>query len=211
MKTFTLRNAAFALTLLLTVTLMFPSCKKDDDGEKSSNYSADLPDEIDALVEEDIMETIEGMGMPVYRGSNPPSIEGDFLVEDYVLEKSNISTDDLNTWYFPYFLTFLDQDDSTGTVTADYANGFSTGYAEGSFVIGSGNNFSVFSRSVTSRQDCSDAYGIMIFSGTMQSDGIHGFKMAAFMTDNQGNSCGYWIDNGKGRIFNDGDGVAERL
>jgi hypothetical protein len=45
----------------------------------------------------------------------------------------------------------------------------------------------------------------------MGSNGIADYYQALFMIDNLGNSSGYFINNGEGRVFKDSDAMSEKI
>jgi hypothetical protein len=50
------------------------------------------------------------------------------------------------------------------------------------------------------------AYTLVLFSGSKEADGLHDMHYALFMIDNFDSQ--FLINNGEGRIFNDGDGLS---
>jgi len=98
------------------------------------------------------------------------------------------------------------------TLTIDYSGsgGSQSDDGSGSFISGSGNNFSIF-LTITSEISGYEADTLYVLSGTDDGDGFIDFQLAVFMKDNFGNPGGVFIEDNKGRIFVDGDNFVEQL
>jgi len=177
------------------------SCEED----KSDKVLDDgLTREIHELVPAEILETIEGLGMPVYGGGNPPNIENIYEIDPLTLLDSNVPDDnDPGTVFATMRSRFYQQDNSELTIAVDYSSGGESGTGLGAFIVGDNNRFTVFAELNASIQG-QDAELVLMFSGRLVSDGIEDAHVANFMLEN--NEGEYWIPNGTGRVFHDADG-----
>ena len=177
------------------------SCEED---ESDKVLDDGLTREIHELVPAEILETIEGLGMPVYGGGNPPSIENIYEIDPLTLLSTNVPGDtDPGAVFATMRSRFYQQDNSNLTIAVDYTSGGETGTGLGACIVGDNNRFTVFAELNASLQE-QDAELVLMFSGRLVSDGIEDAHVANFMIENNGG--GYWIPNGTGRVFRDGDG-----
>ena len=177
------------------------SCEED----KSDKVLDDgLTREIHELVPAEILETIEGLGMPVYGGGNTPNIENIYEIDPLTLLDSNVPGDsDPGAVFATMRSRFYQQDNEKLTIAVDYTSGGESGTGLGAFIVGDNNRFTVFAELNASIQG-QDAELVLMFSGRLVSDGIENAHVANFMLEN--NEGGYWIPNGTGRVFHDADG-----
>ena len=200
------------MALLIAAVIIFGdllSCT-DDSNPTGLVEENGLTHDINEMVPDSLLDIIKNMDMPIYRGGNPPTIEGSYLSTPFTLINSNRDGDNIGSTYSDYYLKFSNQNDKELTINIDYKNGGETGYGIGGFIVGEDNNFSVFSK-LTVVVNADTAYILNLVSGELQNDGIKDFHLALFMLDNQGNPSGYYINNGEGRIFKDSDGMADKI
>ncbi len=81
----------------------------------------------------------------------------------------------------------------------------------GSFISGQGNNFTVYVKI-----DAEDTKGhkllqTEVYSGTLEQGGIRNLQRSLFMIDDKGDPNGEYIENGQGRLVEDGDGFSEKI
>jgi hypothetical protein len=167
--------------------------------------------DITKLVPETTLNNMISMGMPVYDGKRPPDLEGTFYVSPFVLVSSNRPGDYPGREFADYKFTLYDQNNSKLEIVLDFFNGPETGAGLGSYISGSGNNFSVFAKVESYHSDGSRADVVHVLSGTLVDDGIANFYFSNFMLNNYGNPSGYWMDEGQGRVIYDSDGSSFRI
>ena len=192
------------LTLSIAALFLFmvSGCEDDDNDQILDDG---LTREIHELVPAEILETIEGLGMPVYGGGQPPSIENIFECEPLEMIGTNVPGDSpVGTVFSTMRARFYNQNNEEFTISVDYTSGDEEGTGLGGFVVGDGDHFTVFAELNVSRGEAS-AEVVLMFSGKLVSDGIENLHVANFMLDNHGNDD-YWIPDGTGRVFHDGDG-----
>ena len=181
----------------------FPLIKVDERG---------LTKAIRDLIPNDIFLEIDFLRMPIYGGNTPPNITGKFLSAPSVLLASNY-----NDTYAPghrfldMTITYYEQNFRNLTVQVQQIQGNTVGSGMRGHVVGKGNNFTVFVVvDVLDEHGChhKTAY---IHSGTMTAEGIRNLHRVVIMIDNGGNPHNNLIDNGKGRLIYDSDGLSERI
>jgi hypothetical protein len=195
------RNLLFiAAIFFFALTFSLSSCKKDD-------IKTGLSEDIQNLVPDSLLQTIKDLGMPVNEGLVPPDIENIYLASPFELVSSNIAGDTPGHVFADFRVKFSDQNNDDLTVKVSYVNGSEEGNSLGSFVSGYGNDFSVFIKMTSTSLD-TEADLLLIISGTKVTEGIKDLYYAIFMLNNYGNVNDYWIDNGKGRVIYDSDGIS---
>ena len=192
------------LTLSIAALFLFmvSGCEDDDNDQILDDG---LTREIHELVPAEILETSEGLGMPVYGGGQPPSIENIFECEPLEMIGTNVPNDSpVGTVFATLRARFYNQNNDKYTISVDYTSGGEEGTGLGGFVVGDDDYFTVFAELDASRGDA-PAELVLMFSGKLVSDGIENLHVANFMLDNHGNED-YWIPDGTGRVFHDADG-----
>lgn len=205
MKTYI--NLLFAILLVL---LLAASCKKDETNDliEANGLSRDIND----FISEEIFDILDSLGMPINTGGNPANIEGTYLVSPMVLTQSNRTFDDIGKTYADKTFTFLEQNNDNLTLTTALTQGGGVGEGLGSFIVGNGNNFSVFVRIKKDNLEHNDStLTTQIFSGTLTSDGITNLYNALVMLDDYGDPNDRYIAIGDARVFYDEDGFSERI
>ena len=191
-------KALYTIISMLFCFLLLNACKDDE-------YDKGFSEDIKNIVPDSLLQQIVDLGMPIHTGFTPPNIENIFQASPFVLDTSNIATDEPGFLYTDFNVQFSEQDSIKHSLKVSFVNGPEVGNAIVAFVSGEGSNFSVFLK-VNSTSGTSKAELIQIFSGTVTSKSIQNFYYAVFMLNNYGNEKGYWIENGQGRIIYDADG-----
>ena len=164
--------------------------------------------DINNLVPQSILNEMQNLGMPVYSGYSPPTINGIYNVSPLVLYSSNIINDNSPGYQFTdLHVQFYNQDNSKLTINADYIEGDEVGTGLGSFIAGCGNNFTVFVRDNSIYQGY-PAVTVDVYSGTIGPNGISNLYYSVFMVENYGMDS-IFISNGSGRVTYDQDGFSE--
>jgi hypothetical protein len=201
MKIFMKKNLLFiAAIFFFSITFSLSSCKKDD-------IKTGLSEDIQNLVPDSLLQTIKDLGMHVNEGLTPPDIENIYLGSPFELVSSNIDGDTPGHLFADFRVRFSDQNNDDLTVKVSYTNGSEEGKSLGSFVSGNGNDFSVFVKMTSTSLD-TEADLLLIISGTKVTEGIKDLYYSIFMLNNYGNANDYWIENGKGRVIYDSDGIS---
>jgi hypothetical protein len=197
-------------TITIALGLITSGCKKDETNDliEANGLSRDIND----FISEDIFDILDSLGMPINTGGNPANIEGTYLISPMVLIESNRTFDDIGKTYADKTFTFFDQNNDNLTLTTALTQGGGVGEGLGSFIVGNGNNFSVFVRIKKLNQEHNDStLTTQIFSGTITSDGITDLYNALVMLDDYGDPNDRYIAIGDARVFYDEDGFSERI
>lgn len=203
---------------LLVITFVLFSCSKDDDNNNQSQIGSIA--DIKNWANPEIIDAVENLGFTINEGDNPPNIEGEYQINPRILFATNIEGDwPLGSTFYKINMTFSNQNNTsltvnfTGYETQTNGTQGSTltvdNYLENSYIIGSGNLFTVFFK-VDEVKDGSPAQLLYAFSGELTEEGISNIQNALFMIDNFGHVPLY-IENNTGRIFKDSDSMADRI
>jgi hypothetical protein len=198
---------------ILTAVLVLASlwgCSSNNDSGSALVDPNGLTKDINDIVPDSLLQLIKLLGMPVNTGGSPPNIQGAYLLSQFILDSTNIANDyPVGTRFADYNLNFTNQNYKNLTVNIDYVNGGETGNGIGSYIVGKGSDFSVFSRITSYNPAQTDsAYILFMFSGSKSNDGLHDMYVALFMLDDLDDPSNYFIENGSGRIFYDSDGFS---
>jgi hypothetical protein len=200
----------YILAALFVVGIIATNCKKDETNDliEANGLSRDIND----FISEEILNILDSLGMPINTGGNPANIEGTYLISPMVLTESNRPFDVIGKTYADKTFTFFDQNNDNLTLTTALTQGGGVGEGLGSFIVGNGNNFSVFVRIKKVNQEHNDStLTTQIFSGTITSDGIGNIYNALVMLDDYGDPNNHYIAIGDARVFYDEDGFSERV
>jgi hypothetical protein len=194
----------------LFVSLLFVSvlsCSSDDDS--NGGFDGSLSD-IQNFVSPELYNIMTNLGLVIHTGNTPPMLQGGYYMQPCVLSASNIETDNIGSNFAAQTFYLTNMNLSNLTIDYNGAGGSQSDDGSGSFISGSGNNFSIF-LTITSVISGYEADTLYVLSGTDTGDGFVDFQLAVFMKDNFGNPGGVFIENNKGRIFVDGDNLVEPL
>lgn len=169
----------------------------------------------DAVIPPEIRSQLEDL-MPIYSGTTPPDISGEFLCDNTVLVGSSLEDDSfaINNSSYKWSDLYLAFIKSNGKYIYKEQNGSSSGGADDVTVtvtvVGKNKNFTAFFTDSVS--DVSDnnytATASTVISGTMNSDGISDFYYAFIMLEKT-DPNNVLVPVNTYRVFNDGDGLAE--
>ena len=154
------------------------------------------------------LDALEAIGFQFNFGDDPPSIEGSYLISMLSAQATSVPND-LVTPFTPFAdreIRFFNQNNETltiETISRDFGNiRDSNAQGTGSFISGSGNDFTVFLITENNRDGIinltTDTY-----SGTIGAQGIENLQYAVFQLDDTGDPGGLLIPNDTGRLFID--------
>lgn len=201
------------LAIIASLTLLlFFGCKDKNDDVIPSDDS--LPEEVTNILPQAILDDVKQKGMLVHGGSNPPYIEG-FYVMDPMELLSRYSEEDsryVGQVINAYFFKFYDQNMENNTVMVDYTNKVGDlGTGIGAFISGSSNKFTIFIES-TGNDGGTDYKNIGILSGELNSNKeIKHLQYAIYLKEkNEKPGTTRLIPVNTGRIWIDGDTITKR-
>jgi len=178
----------------------------------SNNFDGTEPAVTD-LYSQEQLDALVALGLTVHLGDTPPNIEGTFLASPALLQSSSVGGDEslIGAQFADALMTFSNQNNESLTVDLllDEVSIDSQSVGEGSFISGSGSNFTVY---FVTETELNNAFAdtTVTISGSMTLNGIENAQLALFMLDNRGNLTGEFIENNTGRLLIDGDGFSER-
>lgn len=221
---FQFHRSKFTFTSLIIVILfsvLWVSCKSN-----SNNVNVEFEDGISLpirdLLGENVLNALENdLGFPIYRGDDPPNVEAVLLSSDSspseatvilkpnILEKTTVPGDAIQPGdqFGDILIRFSNMDTKNLTVDFDrVVLGSNPFIGPNSFIIGDGKTFTVFGKQEDIvEQDT--VISVNFFSGKVQDGGVAEAKGGILVIENQ--DIGYFIPNGTGRLFKDGDGFAD--
>lgn len=190
--------------------MLFIGCNSDDDsGSSSFNGSYES---IRNLVGQQALDSLENGGMVIYTGDTPPDLMGTYFVSPMKILQSILPTDYPGMTYGYSYETFANQDNENLTIDISGVTTGPNGVVElsdgsGSFISGSGNNFTIaWVGQASIGSGTSDV--VAIVSGTKQTNGIVNYTAGSFMVDNNG--FPQFMANNHWRIIYDSDGFSEK-
>lgn len=172
-----------------------------------------LTEDVDEFIPDSILNIItDELDIPINEGLNPPSIEGAFLVSPNVMLSTNIPNDgfDIGHTFDDAIITFSNQNLQDLTVQVSEVQGGGSGDGEGSYIVGEGNKFSVFTELNVYSENSGNRTLARVYSGEISQNGIIDFHCAILMLDDNGDPNNNLIEIGEGRGFMDSDGFSPR-
>ena len=165
---------------------------------------------INNIVPQSILDEMTRLGLPIFKGDNPPNIEGTYFISPAILLGSDVPNDyAIGTKFSDETIQFSQQDNSKHSITANSSENTQTGSSISSYIVGSGNNFSVFLFMYVTHTNASSTFTVQVYSGTIDAGGIRNLYSSLFMIGSNGNPSA--IPDGTGRVFYDSDGFSEKL
>ncbi len=172
----------------------------------------DTPDMIDSVVPEDIQDKMAAY-IPIYKGVNPPNIEGDYLISPFITvycEDQGNGGYDPGEYVTERYIRFSNQNSTTNTLDYESRTVTSSSYNEGkgAFISGSGNDFTAFFNTEGTSSDIYTKTALVI-SGTKTDAGIANLYYAFIMVEKGYDPNGIIMKEGVFRVFKDEDALAE--
>lgn len=163
------------------------------------------------FIPDEILTKIRENGQPIYEGLVPPDVEGYFLLSPTTLVSSNFDDSyQIGHVFADEYIKFSNFDEKSLTLKVDLEHAGSVGEGYGSFISGSGDNFTIYVRIDNVSQSGVSTLQTRVYSGTISENGIQNLYTSLFMIDDGGDPENNLIDNGQGRLFRDGDGFSPK-
>ncbi|WP_428654661.1 hypothetical protein [Runella sp.] len=195
-----MKNTSFFRLLL--VVLVIAGCQKKDDAEPLDKLSK---------IPQNFLNDIKSRGMLIHEGSEPPVIEGIFLLSpdrllspygsDDIYEKGEVITDHKFQFTNQQSNRLTCEDKEVGT---GIFNSFDA------YVEGSGNLFTLFAE-INHKTESVEYTTLEVISGEITATGIKNFQKANVVISKGADPDGDVLDVGEGRIWEDGDGIAGKV
>lgn len=173
-------------------------------------YSDILPwghmETIDDVVPPEIQDKIEPY-IPIYKGHNPPNVQGAYLSNVSTLVYSSGGGFKPGDTFADMYFRFMNQDMVNNTLDYDEKQGRSFASGPGSFISGEDDNFTAYFNTV------GESYGIyvktaIVISGVKTSSGIKNYRYAFIMLEKGNDPEKKLVDVGTFRVFKDGNELA---
>lgn len=199
-------------TLILGLLIFAIACSKKEAVDPTKGFS----EQIQKIVPQPILDSLQKKGLVINQGTVPPSLEGFFLCSPDVLV-SPYGADDsykVGKVIADYKYNIYGQSADKLTIKLDYKGiGISdVGTGKGSFVSGNGNFFTIFSETSGTNGSLITYKTVDVYSGEITSTGIKNFQYGFVITEKTGDPNNtVLIAVGKGRVYKDGDGLAEKV
>jgi hypothetical protein len=212
---FGLFSKAIAFAGIVSLSMALTGCPDDcncpDTSDGAQIEGNGLSKDINDIVPQDILDEMEELGFEINGGGNPPNIEGTYYGDSFTLESSNIPEDEPGNTFTNYYLRMSKQDMDDLTILFEQWSTTQSGEAQGAYVVGEGDEFSIFVEMKSYDSYYNDSsYSVQTFSGKVTSAGIENLQLALFMLDDYGDPNDQYISIGQGRIIYEADGLAER-
>ncbi len=204
--------------LLIGCLLGLGACKK----EKMAPDG--LSQDIKKFVPDSTLNKLRAMGFPINEGKNPPSLEGIYLASPRNLVSTSVPDDSYQPGarFADQKLKVYAQNNQALTASLDFKE-FSTqngqllgkSLGKGAFLAGNDASFTLFIQSEgyllsNNNQDTSRYTFLDVYSGVVTTKGIQKFNNALLMLDDHGDPYDELIPINTGRLFKDGDELAEK-
>ena len=187
---------------------------QNNNGSTNGNNSKSLniPVEAKAIIPEETLHQIRAQGMPIYEGTNPPNIEGIYLLDNLRFhyssdpgEKGFTKGDKAVNYKYRFY------EQNGVKLKSDYralkfgVNDIATG--SGAIISGSGNNFTVFLNHAAHTEGVKNN-DIILISGEITPEGIKDLVLTLTVTEKE-DANNQIMKVGVYRIFQH-EGIARR-
>lgn len=191
------------ILMILMVTIFF-SCKKEKDED------AIVKEKIEIVIPQQYVDTLKGLGMNVFEGSNPPNVEGIYLLDSLILVNSNIPGSIVGTKFSDTKMKFSNQSATNFSLTVEQKSLSSLSTSENSVVTGDGDNFTIWGN-LTSIRNGDTAIIATILSGQVSDDGIKNLNFALINVDYVFNGSNQFLLEGQARFLKDQNDFCPRV
>ncbi len=160
-----------------------------------------IPDPVKAFLSDENVKKLEGAGMSIYTGDNPPNVEGTYRFENIVFkydpERENFDITN-------YYQSFRNQKDDNTLIYSRSQNeaieGPSSSEGKGVFISGEGNCFSIYLHNSTSSAGGCKFETVEIISACKEAEGLINMDWGVLWTEKEG-QCSDEVIPGRMRIF----------
>lgn len=166
------------------------------------------PSDIEAVIPDEYIDLMDDY-IPIYDGTTPPDIEGIWLMDPLELYYDSAGATKEDFDFAPDYIWFYDQtsDNTLNMMSTQNLGDLST--AEGVFVSGSGNNFTVYFNEYVTYNDGSWLVKATLMSGTVSGSYIKNFRYAFIIVEDYDPNSQF-MDAGDFRVLEDGDYWSEQ-
>jgi hypothetical protein len=204
-----MKNFINILSTAIFTILILQACKKSS-GSNGNN----LPDPVNAIISQDIIDSLQKWGMKINPGKTPPSLNGVYLAHPYVCSFDNSRFQAAGLTFSDYKYKFFNQDNSSFTIRVDYKNAEAStdsgSDVTATYIAGNGTAFTIFAQ-VTGIETGINYTALALYSGEIQNGSLNNFQTAYYLKSKDADPLGELINPGDCRILYDSDNVSESV
>lgn len=167
----------------------------------------DFPSEVNTIYSEEEILWLEHLGLTMYKGSDPPNIQGSYLLDDLVIYYDDLGRD-FDLANYTYHFTNQKGDSINVSFSSPGAKDEATNLQ--GYISGSGDCFNVFINILGKSGDC-DYNMPQIISGCLSAGGIIDWRTGLIMGEKTGSTCNTMLTEGHRRILEEADTLAARI
>ena len=165
---------------------------------------------IEQVVPDDIRQKMEPY-IPIYDGTNPPNVEGCYLIEPF----ETVYCEDYGNGGYepgrlmvPNYIKLSSQSKDNTIDMEECSSDFDTySIGEGAFISGEGKNFTIFFNTIGTSSGIPYRTALLL-SGTKATDGIKNLRYAFVMVEKGDDPGNQLMKEGVFRVFQDKDGMS---
>ena len=183
----------------------------DDEAVKFTSYINpwNTPSEIESIIPQEYIDILKPH-ITIYDGITPPNVEGVFLCSPNLLYYDSKGNFSYNDKFADDYIQFYNQATNNTLNMMSTQNLGDLSVADGVFISGNGNNFSVYFNEYTSYDDGSWLVSATIISATKDGNKLKNYKKA-FIILNDYDPNDQFMDVGDYRVLYDGDYSSESV
>lgn len=206
-------NSILKFSLAIFLLTQFSSCYVDRENIVPDLNEWGLTGDISNIVTDEIVENMIDLGMPIFGGDTPPDFRDEsYFISPLILIASTRSQDEIGKKFADNELVLSGYDPDEMTINVNMKTSSTEAIGAGSFLVGEGNNFSIFTALYSyDSEDGSKATSVRVISGQISQTGITDLHLSLFLTDDFGDENDDLIEIGDGRIFYDSDGFSPAI
>jgi hypothetical protein len=204
MKKNNLSNKVMLISFF-TLTTFFYACKKEN---RENNLVQVQQQQINQVLPQKYIDTLKNLGLTLHDGTNPPIINGIYILSPLKLKASNIPTDFIGKVFSDAKLKILNQNNTNFSLEIlgkDFLASKDTSII--SAISGEGNNFTLYGK-IKANYGANYAIFALVISGTLDATKLKNVEYGLINIDNtNGNSS--FISEGQTRIIYEVDSISE--
>ncbi|MGI9549681.1 MAG: hypothetical protein ACR2MT_00665 [Aurantibacter sp.] len=207
------------ILFVLCVVAPLIGCSKDESFKEPDMINplepqGNLVDPLEEIKDYYSVEFVDGMinlGFEINLGNNPPDLEGSYAIDPFVMYASSVEGEEglVGNSFKEYVMTFSNQDNGSRTLDYSGQGALEVDEGTGAFIIGNNGAFTMYTKAVSQIGNFTADIAVAV-SGTLTAEGIENVQIYGAMLNDHGDPENVYIENNKGRIFVDGDGLASR-
>lgn len=176
--------------------------------ENSVSFTSNInpwnsPSDIQSVIPQEYIDLLSNY-IPIYDGTTPPNIEGVWLMSPYELYYDSQGATKEDFKFADNYLKFYNQGSNNTINMMATQNLGDLSVADGVFVSGSGNNFTIYFNEYRTHSDGSWLIMASVISGTKSGNTIKNLKDAFIVLDDYDPNDTF-MDVGQFRVIEDGD------